>query len=308
MMALWSLVDQKSVAYAATSLGATLMHSIFNFYYVKIYLNRFHVSETWFQGSQVIFMIWNAINDPLFGYIQDNYSFSWVKSRRHSIMYGAPLFAISFMVLWIPWGSYNDTTDSWLAGAQLMFSLCFYDTLFTFVLLAQCALFTEMSKLHLDRLRLVRYSQVGSLLGSSSVFFTNLVSANAENFFLFQLMCAVITGIAYLCFMYTGRHALTEYEQKQIEEHKLLGVDITLPVDKTSQFNMKQQVFQIFSQPSFVSFILMNFCQIYHMTFLYNFMSIMCDALISNEVMSVGVRSVFYGTVMIIPQVRVTCG
>lgn len=297
-------VDGKSVAYAATTLGASLMSSVFSFYYVKIYLNLFHVSEGWFQAAQIVFMIWNAVNDPLFGYIQDNCSFSWVKSRRHSILYGAPLFAISFMVTWLPWGSYTeDTKGNWLAGVQLMFSLCFYDALFTFVLLAQCALFTEMSQQHDDRIRLVRYSEIGSLLGSCSVFFTNLISNNAEHFLLFQIMCAIIAGLAYFCFRYTGNNALTQYDQSHIEENKRLGVDTTLPLDKSSPFTMQQQVLQIFKQRNFVIFVIMNLCQIYHRTSLSNFVSIICDTLISKNDLSAGVRSIFYGTLFIMPQV-----
>lgn len=295
-------VDEKAVAYAATTLGASLMSSVFSFYYVKTYLNLFHVSEGWFQAAQIVFMIWNAVNDPLVGYIQDNWSYSWVKSRRHSILYGAPLFAISFMVIWLPWGSYTeDTKGNWLAGVQLMFSLCFYDALFTFVLLAQCALFTEMSQQHNDRIRLVRYSQIGSLLGSFSVFFTNLISNNAEHFQLFQIMCAIIAGLAYFCFRYTGNNALTQYDQSHIEKNKRLGVDTTL--DKSSPFTMGQQLLQIFKQRNFVSFVIMNFCQIYHRTSLSNFVSIICDTLISKNDLSAGVRSFFYGTLYTLPQV-----
>ena len=89
-------------------------------------------------------MVWNTINDPLFAYVQDNYHFSIVKTRRHSILYGAPLFAVSFLVVWFPWADYSEG-GGWLAGVQLTVALCFYDSMFTFVLLAYCALFAEMS-------------------------------------------------------------------------------------------------------------------------------------------------------------------
>lgn len=51
-------------------LALGLMQTTFMFYYVKVFLNVFHVNEYWFNVAQVLFMIWNAINDPLFGYIQ----------------------------------------------------------------------------------------------------------------------------------------------------------------------------------------------------------------------------------------------
>lgn len=50
--------------------GLSLMHCTFLFYYVKVFLNVFHLNEYWFNVAQILFMVWNAVNDPLFGYIQ----------------------------------------------------------------------------------------------------------------------------------------------------------------------------------------------------------------------------------------------
>ena len=268
-------------------------------------------------------MIWNAINDPLFGYIQDNYSFSWVKSRRHSILYGALPFVISFLLPWFPWSDYTASSDSVFAGIQLLVVLCLYDAVFTFVLLAQCALFTEMSQRQDDRLRLVRYSQVASLIGASSVFFCNLFSSNLENYGTFQLCCVVIAIIAFLCISYTGKHANTEYDVSEV----LHDTDILLggggsqsqrsssspspskssgdmgSSARTAELSYWRQTIQIFSQRSFTSFVLMNFCQIFHSVFLTNFTGIICDQLISDEYISPGMRSTFYGALFLLPQV-----
>ena len=63
-------VHHATFAVCITQFGATLAQTTFMFYYVKVFLNRFHISEGWFQLAQVLFMIWNALNDPLFGYFQ----------------------------------------------------------------------------------------------------------------------------------------------------------------------------------------------------------------------------------------------
>lgn len=49
---------------------------MFMFYYVKIYLNIFHVPQMWFNIAQTLFMFWNAVNDPLFGYMQVHFASS----------------------------------------------------------------------------------------------------------------------------------------------------------------------------------------------------------------------------------------
>ena len=187
-------------------------------------------------------MVWNAINDPLFGYIQDNMNISWVRSRRHSILYGAPLYAISFLVPWFPWGTYEK--GSWLAGAHLLFSLCLWDTLFTFVLLAQCALFAEMSKKHEDRLRLVKYTQFASLIGCTAVSFTGLLSSNLEKYENFQMSCVVIAILAYACMRYTGNNALTEYDKSNNDPSRAS----THTSEKGSHYSIWRQIIQIATQ------------------------------------------------------------
>ena len=50
-------------------------------------------------------MIWNAINDPLFGYFQDNSDWPVFRQRKMSIYYGAPVWAFTFMLPWFNWSN-----------------------------------------------------------------------------------------------------------------------------------------------------------------------------------------------------------
>lgn len=104
-------------------------------------------------------MVWNAVNDPLFGYLQDNSRVPCCSQRRLSILYGAPLYSLAFLLAWFPWRSY--APGDWLSGLHLTVALCAFDGMLTFVLLAQCALFAEISSHHQNRLRLIKYNQVG---------------------------------------------------------------------------------------------------------------------------------------------------
>lgn len=104
-------------------------------------------------------MVWNAVNDPLFGYLQDNSRVPCCSQRRLSILYGAPFYAIAFLLAWFPWREY--APGDWMSGVHLMVALCAFNGMLTFVLLAQCALFAEISGHHQSRLRLIKYNQVG---------------------------------------------------------------------------------------------------------------------------------------------------
>ena len=106
-------------------------------------------------------MIWNAVNDPLFGYLQDNSKVQCCSRRRLAILYGAPLYSLAFLLAWYPWREYSP--GDWMCGLHLTVALCAFDGMLTFVLLSQCALFAEISGHHQSRLRLIKYNQVNNL-------------------------------------------------------------------------------------------------------------------------------------------------
>lgn len=76
----------------------------------------------------LIFGIWNAVNDPLLGYIADRTK-SKIGRRKPYIRYGAPLAALFFIILWIQLPGSQDV--QWLLFAQLLVGLFLYDTLYT---------------------------------------------------------------------------------------------------------------------------------------------------------------------------------
>ncbi|KAJ6659693.1 hypothetical protein lerEdw1_018406 [Lerista edwardsae] len=290
-------INPNALAYSMTTLGAGMMNSIFSFYYVKLFLNRYKISEAAFHQAQVIFMIWNAINDPLFGYIQDNSKAPCCSRRQFSILYGAPLYAVAFLLPWFPWKQYEE--GDWLSGLHLIIALCAFDGLLTFVLLAQCALFAEISTRHESRLQLIKYNQVATLVGSTSILFCGLISDNMENFTYFQLFTVLVGVMATACMCYTGVYSTTEYEQKAT---LVKGFDPGHAEKALSWSSVFLLTKQIMSQPNFLLFVTMNFFQVFHLAFCSNFMMIFADNLIPKDVLSSSFRSLMYGAGFICPQ------
>lgn len=301
-------MDKNALAYSTTSLAAVLMNSIFRFYYVRLFTDHYHISEPWFHTAQVIYMIWNALNDPLFAYWQDNSSIKAFRSRRHAIMYGAPLFAICFLLPWFPWKHY--VADEWLIGVHLVVSLCCYDALFTFVLLSHCALYAEISTRHEDRLRLTRYAQVASILGSTSVLFCEFISDNLANFRSFQMWCVLVAFLSWAGMHYTGRNVRTRFE---LQPPSLDGAG-TLNMEEKSVGHTKQagslslsfsQAKHIICNRNFLIFVFINFCQIFHMEFGANFLSTFVTQLIPEADLSQFLRKALFGSTFIFPQLLV---
>lgn len=75
----------------------------------------------------IIFGIWNAVNDPLFGYISDRTK-SKLGRRIPYIRYGAAFYAIVFIFTWVKWPIGQSQTALFL---QMLISLFLFDTLYT---------------------------------------------------------------------------------------------------------------------------------------------------------------------------------
>ncbi|XP_055507547.1 transmembrane protein 180-like isoform X1 [Leucoraja erinacea] len=294
----WLGIQQNALAFSFTTLAAGLMNNILSFYYVKLFLNRYKISEGDFQQAQVIFMVWNAFNDPLFGYLQDNSRLPCCSQRRLSILYGAPLYAAAFLLPWFPWREY--TEGDWLCGLHLLVALCAYDGMLTFVLLAQCSLFAEISNLHESRLQLIKYNQVASIAGSSSVLFCGLLSNNMENFSHFQLVVLSVAALALACMVYSGQHCVSQYEQGERS-----AKDMANNAPNLSWSSIFYLTKQIVTQRNFVLFVSMNFFQVFHLAFLNNFMMIFADQLIPRNLLPTMAKSIMYGAGFICPQLLV---
>ncbi|XP_049417875.1 transmembrane protein 180-like isoform X1 [Epinephelus fuscoguttatus] len=296
-------LDWAAVSYAMTTLGASMINNIFSFYYVKLFLNKYKISEGAFHQSQVVYMVWNAVNDPLFGYLQDNSKVPCCSQRRLSILYGAPFYSLAFLLAWFPWRTY--APGDWLSGLHLAVTLCAFDGMLTFVLLAQCSLFAEISGQHQSRLRLIKYNQVASLIGSSSVLFCGVLSKNMEDFASFQAFTVLIAVLSCGCMLYTGFHSESRFDSKVSESEEMESSDQTSHQSAFSFSTLKTLVWQILSNRDFQLFVCMNFFQVFMLHFFNNFTMIFAEHLIPPDVLPSLAKSVMYGAGFICPQLLV---
>jgi hypothetical protein len=64
-------VTTAGIAYGTIMFCSSFMHNIFITYYVDLFTNVVRVDPLWFYLGQFIFMLWNAANDPLLGWLSD---------------------------------------------------------------------------------------------------------------------------------------------------------------------------------------------------------------------------------------------
>ncbi len=118
--------------------------------------------------GQILYMIWNVVNDPVFGYLQDK---TRTKQGRYIpwIKRSAILFTIGFIILFFPpqgW-RYQTGGDAYQIALLCWYlvSQWIYDTFFTIIYLAHTALAPQMTFDQKERVQLNGISSIFSLLG-----------------------------------------------------------------------------------------------------------------------------------------------
>lgn len=153
----------EKLAYSFGALGSGVSAYTVQTYIVFFYADVLKVPIELIGYSMIAYGIWNAINDPLFGYISDRTRTRW--GRRIPYVAGGfiPL-TLAFIFLWIP-------PFRVLNGGHLSLFIYFtvmmflFDGLYTLVILNWTALFPEMFPSLKDRTVVSMWRQIFGNLG-----------------------------------------------------------------------------------------------------------------------------------------------
>jgi oligogalacturonide transporter len=116
------------------------------------------------QAGIIIFVgkIWDAISDPLMGYISDHMVSRWGRRRLFFLIGMAPV-GISFALLWLPLQLPGNLSFIWY-----LFAYVFFSTVFTMMMVPYSALSAEMTTDYKARNRLsgarMIFSQISALI------------------------------------------------------------------------------------------------------------------------------------------------
>ncbi|KAM3720783.1 Transmembrane protein [Dirofilaria immitis] len=283
-------------------LAMSLMQTFFMFYYVKIFLNIYKIDQFWFGVAQMLFAIWNAINDPLFGYAQD-VSNTWFHCRTKVIAILGPCLAISFLILWFPWNKMDGSSSSYVAGCHLIFGLFFYDAFYSCINVAWSALFAETTCSKSERVSALKFSQFAILLSVIIVPVTEKLTNGLNDFWIFQYISIVIAVLAVLCFKVTGS---LNYHKKGICED---SSSATLQQDefKENFLHAFKITKQILTRRDFLIITVTYFLQTCRSAAHLNFAAIATEILIPEQVMVKGSWKItfFYAACTLTPQLLV---
>ena len=146
----------------------------------------------------VIYAIWNAINDPVFGIISDRSKLK--KGRRIPYMrYTAPFLALFFILVWFaPAGSSPIAIFWWMLIITLL-----YDTAYTIIFLVFSALLPEVTENEIERNYLQVFGSFFSLLGMILGFVIPEIFRHQTEFLPLQMAMIGVGILGMACIMFT---------------------------------------------------------------------------------------------------------
>jgi GPH family glycoside/pentoside/hexuronide:cation symporter len=146
------------------SLGTSLISGIYGGLLTIFYQDYLGLNATLIGIAATIYAVWNAFNDPLFGYITDRTRSK--RGRRIPYMrFTAPFLALTFILVWFaPPAAGQQTLFWWMLVTMLL-----YDTCYTIIGLVYSALLPEVTESDAQRNGLQisgsLFAMLGTLLG-----------------------------------------------------------------------------------------------------------------------------------------------
>jgi GPH family glycoside/pentoside/hexuronide:cation symporter len=140
---------QGYLLYSLGGVTSALPYNMVGTFFVFFYAVKVGLSLELVGLVLLLYGLWNAINDPLFGYYMDKKITKWGR-RVPYIVFGTIPLAIGFILLWyVPW------TSEILIFFYALFMLFLFDTGFTLAMTAWAALYTEMYEEEKERATVV---------------------------------------------------------------------------------------------------------------------------------------------------------
>ncbi len=149
------LSTRTKLYYGVGDIGNAMVNSAIQFFLLVFYTDGALIAPALAGGALMVGKIWDAVNDPLFGWISDRTTSRFGK-RRVYMIFGALPLAVSIVLLWIvPLGLSATAIFVWIAVTFI-----FYDTMNTLTSVPYYALTAELTEDYDERASLTTFRMV----------------------------------------------------------------------------------------------------------------------------------------------------
>ena len=215
----------------------------FFFYETEIGLN------VWYVGlGFIVFAIWNAINDPLVGYLTDRpFKFTRKWGRRFPwIMFGGTCWILSYILIFIP-PNVNPQSGAWIIFLWLISATCIYDLFASIFFVNFAALFPDKFRSVEERRKVNAIATPIGILGivTGGIVPPLFITFGDVNSYIIQAGMMIIIALVILALSIPGcrdekvivERYLTTFETRKVEEESFF---------KSLKIAMKQKSFVYF--------------------------------------------------------------
>jgi len=241
-------------AYAGSSLLSGLGLGVIDIFYLKATgIDPGAMAISW-----LLFIVWNMINDPLIGILQDK-THTKIGRRIPYLRYGAPFYTISFIWIWFPFTNVQE-----LLFFNHLLMLFIFDTLYSMMGLITYSLPAEMAITSKERGNIMLYVTAFGAIGIVGTLVVPLVYLGAvpdiEGFKVIMVIFGILAGVVIFISSY------------YIKENEYTVVEDTLGFWASIRETFKNKPFLIVEIAIF-SMVIMQNVVLSYIIFLFDFLA-----------------------------------
>jgi glycoside/pentoside/hexuronide:cation symporter, GPH family len=233
-------------SWGLAALGTSLISGIYGGLLTIFYQDYLGLSAYWIGIAATIYALWNAINDPLFGYITDRTRTK--RGRRIPYMrFTAPFLALTFILVWFAPPQAGQQTLFW----WMLVTMLLYDTFYTIIGLVYSSLLPEVTESDAQRNGLQISSSLFGMLGTLLGFLIpDLVRPkSAGDSFAPLYIAMIIVGLVSMALI-----MFTTFKVKERPEFTV--VDQPLPFWDAIRFTFSSKSFLVLVAENFMSILM----------------------------------------------------
>ncbi|PIS30239.1 MFS transporter [Candidatus Saganbacteria bacterium CG08_land_8_20_14_0_20_45_16] len=150
------------LAYSFGAIATALSYQAFATYIIFYYVDTIKLTPYLAALGMLIYAIWNAINDPIAGYVSDHTHSRWGR-RLPYIAVGAIPLGLFFYLIWCP--PFTEYSQVFPLFLYFTATICLFDGFYTITVLNWSSLFPEMFPSLAERSQVNALRQMFAMIG-----------------------------------------------------------------------------------------------------------------------------------------------